>query len=109
MADAYNADFDTDKMVPVTVEQGNTNYAMSTRRNNIGTAITEGRDIVAGTKVGDYTEAGVNAFHEAETAAFNVLAQETITDAEATSTVNALKAGLEVTSAYMLPTAVHDI
>ena len=96
MAAAYNADFDTDKMDPVTVEQGNTNYAMSTRRNNIGTAITEGRDIVAGTKVGDYTEAGVNAFHEAETAAFNVLAQETITDAEATSTVNALKAGLEV-------------
>ena len=96
MAAAYNADFDTDKMVPVTVEQGNTNYAMSTRRNNIGTAITEGRDIVAGTKVGDYTEAGVNAFHEAETAAYAVLAQETITDDEATSTVNALKAGLEV-------------
>jgi lysophospholipase L1-like esterase len=96
MAAAYNADFDTNQLVPVSVETGNTNYAMSTRRNTIGTAITAGRDIVAGTKVGDYTEAGVSAFRAAEDAAFSVLAQQTITDAEVTNAVNALKAGLEV-------------
>lgn len=96
MAAAYNADFPTDQMAPVTVEQGNTLYAMATRRNTIGTAITAGRDIVAGTKVGEYTQAGFNAFKIAETAAFNVLAQQTITDAEVTSTVNALQTGLEV-------------
>lgn len=96
MAAAYNADFDTNQLVPVSVETGNTNYAMSTRRNTIGTAITAGRDIVAGTKVGDYTEAGVSAFRTAEDAAFSVLAQQTITDAEVTNAVNALKAGLEV-------------
>jgi hypothetical protein len=96
MAAAYNADFDTNQLVPVSVETGNTNYAMATRRNTIGTAITAGRDIVAGTKVGDYTEAGVSAFRTAEDAAFSVLAQQTITDAEVTNAVNALKAGLEV-------------
>ena len=96
MAAAYNADFDTNQLVPVSVETGNTNYAMSSRRNTIGTAITAGRDIVAGTKVGDYTEAGVSAFRTAENAAFSVLAQQTITDAEVTNAVNALKAGLEV-------------
>lgn len=96
MAAAYNADFDTNQLVPVSVETGNTNYAMATRRNTIGTAITAGRDIVAGTKVGDYTEAGVSAFRAAEDAAFSVLAQQTITDAEVTNAVNALKAGLEV-------------
>ena len=96
MAAAYNADFDTNQLVPVSVETGNTNYAMATRRNTIGTAITDGRDIVAGTKVGDYTEAGVSAFRTAENAAFSVLAQQTITDAEVTNAVNALKAGLEV-------------
>ncbi|MBE6256277.1 MAG: hypothetical protein E7105_12370 [Prevotella sp.] len=96
MAAAYNADFDTNQLVPVSVETGNTNYAMSTRRNTIGTAITAGRDIVAGTKVGDYTEASVSAFRAAEDAAFSVLAQQTITDAEVTNAVNALKAGLEV-------------
>ena len=96
MAAAYNADFDTNQLVPVSVETGNTNYAMATRRNTIGTAITDGRDIVAGTKVGDYTEAGVSAFRAAEDAAFSVLAQQTITDAEVTNAVNALKAGLEV-------------
>lgn len=96
MAAAYNADFDTNQLVPVSVETGNTNYAMATRRNTIGTAITAGRDIVAGTKVGDYTEASVSAFRAAEDAAFSVLAQQTITDAEVTNAVNALKAGLEV-------------
>ena len=96
MAAAYNADFDTNQLVPVSVETGNTNYAMATRRNTIGTAITAGRDIVAGTKVGDYTEAGVSAFRAAEDAAFSVLALQTITDAEVTNAVNALKAGLEV-------------
>ena len=96
MAAAYNADFDTNQLVPVSVETGNTNYAMATRRNTIGTAITAGRDIVAGTKVGDYTEASVSAFRAAEDAAFIVLAQQTITDAEVTNAVNALKAGLEV-------------
>lgn len=96
MAAAYNADFPTDQMVPVAIETGENNYAMATRRNTIGTAITAGRDIAVGTRVGDYTEAGVNAFRAAETAAFNVLAQQTITDAEVTSTVNALRAGLEV-------------
>ena len=96
MAAAYNADFDTNQLVPISVETGNTNYAMATRRNTIGTAITAGRDIVAGTKVGDYTEASVSAFRAAEDAAFSVLAQQTITDAEVTNAVNALKAGLEV-------------
>ena len=96
MAAAYNADFDTNQLVPVSVETGNTNYAMATRRNTIGTAITAGRDIVAGTKVGDYTEASVSAFRAAEDVAFSVLAQQTITDAEVTNAVNALKAGLEV-------------
>ena len=96
MAAAYNADFDTNQLVPVSVETGNTNYVMATRRNTIGTAITAGRDIVAGTKVGDYTEVGVSAFRTAEDAAFSVLAQQTITDAEVTNAVNALKAGLEV-------------
>lgn len=96
MADAYNADFAADPMVPVTVETAEDNYAMATRRNAIGTAITAGRDIAVGTKVGDYTQAGVNAFKAAEDAAFDVLSQQTITDAEATSTVNALRAGLEV-------------
>ncbi len=96
MAAAYNADFDTNQLVPVSVETGNTNYAMATRRNTIGTAITAGRDIVAGTKVGDYTEASVSTFRAAEDAAFSVLAQQTITDAEVTNAVNALKAGLEV-------------
>ena len=96
MAAAYNADFDTNQLVPVSVETGNTNYAMATRRNTIGTAITSVRDIVAGTKVGDYTEASVSAFRAAEDAAFSVLAQQTITDAEVTNAVNALKAGLEV-------------
>lgn len=96
MAAAYNADFDTNQLVPVSVETGNTNYAMATRRNTIETAITAGRDIVAGTKVGDYTEASVSAFRAAEDAAFSVLAQQTITDAEVTNAVNALKAGLEV-------------
>lgn len=96
MAAAYNADFDTNQLVPVSVETGNTNYAMATRRNTIGTAITAGRDIVSGTKVGDYTEASVSAFRAAEDAAFSVLAQQTITDAEVTNAVNALKAGLEV-------------
>ena len=96
MAAAYNVDFDTNQLVPVSVETGNTNYAMATRRNTIGTAITAGRDIVAGTKVGDYIEASVSAFRAAEDAAFSVLAQQTITDAEVTNAVNALKAGLEV-------------
>lgn len=96
MAAAYNADFSTNQMVPVTVETGNSNYAMSTRRNTIGAAITAGRDIVAGTKVGEYTQNGVNAFKAAEDAAFNILAQQAITDDEVTSTVNALWAGLEV-------------
>ena len=96
MAAAYNADFETDQMVPVTVEAGNTNYAMATRRNTIGTAITAGRDIVVGTKVGEYTQSAVNAFKAAENAAFDVLAQQTITDAEATNIVNALWTGLEV-------------
>lgn len=96
MAAAYNADFDTNQLVPVSVETGNTNYAMATRRNTIGTAITAGRDIVTGTKVGDYTEASVSAFRAAEDAAFSVLAQQTINDAEVTNAVNALKAGLEV-------------
>ena len=96
MAAAYNADFDTNQLVPVSVETGENNYTMATRRNTIGTAITAGRDIEVGTKVGDYTEAGVNAFKTAENTAFNVLAQQTITEAEVTSTVNALRAGLEV-------------
>ena len=96
MAAAYNVDFDTDQLAPVSVEAGNANYTMSTRRNTIGTAITAGRDIVAGTKVGDYTEAGVSAFRTAENAAFSVLAQPSITDAEVTTAVNALRAGLEV-------------
>ncbi len=96
MAAAYNADFTTNQMVPVTVETGDNNYTMATRRNTIGTAITAGRDIVAGTKVGEYTQAGANAFKDAETAAFNVLAQQTITEVEVTNTVNALRAGLEV-------------
>lgn len=96
MATAYNADFATDPMYPVTVETGDTYYTMATRRNTIGTAITAGRDIVVGTKVGDYTEAGVSAFKIAENTAFEVLAQQNITEAEVTNTVNALWAGLEV-------------
>lgn len=96
MAAAYNVDFSTDPMVPVSVEAGDNNDTMATRRNTIGTAITAGRDIVAGTRVGEYTEAGVAAFKTAEDAAFDLLAHKTITAEEVTAAVSALRSGLEV-------------
>lgn len=96
MAAAYNADFPADPMSPIALDVAVHNHTMAARRNTIGSAITAGRDIKAGIKVGEYTQAAVDAFKAAETAAYGILAQPAIADAEVMGAVRALQAGLEV-------------
>lgn len=105
MAEAFNEDF-PGEMNPISLSDAQTNYDMATRRNLVGTQITANRDLAASTTVGGFSQAAVDAYNAELEKAYTLLDQSSITDAEATAEVTAMKTALN--SGLVLPTPSTD-